>query len=63
MMDKFSLDQETIDPGSIERFKQYGSLDPRRFAGVFLSSFLCRPPQLRVNLGLTIPSKLASIDI
>ena len=28
MMDRFSLDQETIDPDSIERFKQYGSPDP-----------------------------------
>lgn len=28
MADKFGLDQETIDPDSIERFKQYGSPDP-----------------------------------
>lgn len=28
MSDKFSLDQETIDSDSVERFKQYGSPDP-----------------------------------
>ena len=28
MTDKFGLDQETIDPDSVERFKQYGSPDP-----------------------------------
>lgn len=28
MVDKFCLDQETIDPDSVERFKQYGLPDP-----------------------------------
>lgn len=28
MTDKFGLDQEAIDPDSVERFKQYGSPDP-----------------------------------
>ena len=28
MVDKFCLDQETIDPDSVERFNQYDSPDP-----------------------------------